>query len=93
MFNIINFFSDILNDNENDPSGGGGGLQGFLENGQNGRPSRQRRPRSVVNSGREREFTGGSGPTIINGDPSGTDHNGNGAADEADALLRKLRAL
>ena len=77
------FYSDILMDDaENDPSG---------------RPSRTRRPRqsSLASAGREREFNGVpfNGGSDLSSAVSGAAAAATNAAEDTEALLRKLRNL
>ena len=75
------YFSDIiLEDNENDPVVSANGVR-------QSRPGR-RPPRPVVSSGREREFPIGNGDNVAEVASSAA-----AVTEEADALLRKLRAL
>ena len=87
-FAKFNFrYSDILmEDAENDPSGQ--------------RSSRTRRPRAVSTQsslasvgGREREFNGFNGGSDLSSAISGAAAAANNAAEDTEALLRKLRNL
>jgi len=75
----------LMEDSENDPSGQ--------------RPSRTRRPRpvstqsSIAAGGREREFNGFNGGSDLSSAVSGAAAAANNAAEDTEALLRKLRNL